>query len=109
MEKEILETIKHIRFRPKMYFWFDGTFRSYTIYFQGFFCSMHINCKINMEREISKWYQKRVKFKAPNMVWFAQFEHINKDLSEQEKIDSLFDTLEEFFTDFNLEKALSKN
>ncbi|WP_185290621.1 hypothetical protein [Chryseobacterium lactis] len=101
MKNEILDTIKHIKLRPKMYFWSDGTFHSYIVYFQGFFFSVGLCYNLDFEREISRWYQKRVKFKAPNMVWFDQFEHINKDFIEEEKIKKFLDTLEEFFESYD--------
>ncbi|SHL92455.1 hypothetical protein SAMN05444360_1066 [Chryseobacterium carnipullorum] len=101
MVNEILDIIKHIRLRPKMYFWYDNTFYSYIVYFEGFIYSINLFYKLDLEREISRWYQQRVIFKVPNMVWFAQFEHINKDLSETEKIEKFLGILEEFFESYD--------
>lgn len=106
MENKVLDSIKHIRLRPKMFFWCDNTFNSYVIYFQGFLYSFDCNTNINLERQLSSWYQSTVKFKAPNMSWFAQFEHINKNLIESEKIEKLLDTLEEFFENYDYNKNL---
>ncbi|MCT2407678.1 hypothetical protein NZD88_09030 [Chryseobacterium antibioticum] len=105
MENKILHTIKYMRHRPKMFFWNDDTFNSYIIYFQGFFYSFDCSTNIDLEREISGWYQKRVKFKAPNMSWFSQFEHVNKNLTEIEKIEKLLDTLEIFFKEYFSNKS----
>ncbi|MBK1897377.1 hypothetical protein [Chryseobacterium paridis] len=103
METKIIELIHIIKRRPGMVF-FDGTnavLKDYIHFFEGFFYSLEFTLNMNFEREISKWYQKRTDFIAPNMNWFAQFEHINKDLIEKEKIEKLLNTLEDFFNYYN--------
>ncbi len=79
----------------------NAALKDYIHFFEGVFYSLEFSYNVDFEREISKWYQKRIDFKAPNMNWFAQFEHINKDLSEIEKTNRFLDTLEDFFKNNN--------
>ncbi|MCY1660769.1 hypothetical protein [Chryseobacterium sp. SL1] len=102
MQSKILELIKHIKSRPKMFFWCNDNLDTYIIYFQGFFCNIYLEHNIDIERELSKWYQERVTFKAPNMVWFAQFKHINESLEQKEQIEKFLNTLIEFFKSYDL-------
>ncbi|MFP3597737.1 hypothetical protein [Chryseobacterium sp. SIMBA_029] len=99
METKIIELIHIIKRRPGMVF-FEGSnavLKDYIHFFEGVFYSLEFALNVNFEREISKWYQDKVTFKAPNMNWFAQFDHINEKLSTEEKVAKLLDTLEDFF------------
>ncbi|QXU50747.1 hypothetical protein KYG33_06830 [Chryseobacterium sp. D764] len=99
MKTKIIELIHIIKRHPGMVF-FNGAnavLKDYIHFFEGVFYSLGFSYNIDFEREISQWYQNRTNFKAPNMNWFAQFEHVNKDLSEIEKTNKFLDILEEFF------------
>jgi hypothetical protein len=104
MKLNIVEFIQFIRKRPNMIFYKanENLSLNYINFFEGFLYGLEYNNPIDLERELSKWYQERVKFKAPNMNWFAQFESVNENLSETEKIEKLLDTLEEFFLNHDL-------
>lgn len=97
---QINEMFRLLRNRPKMLVSGDiDSLLTYIIFFEGFFISYRISKNINLEREISKWYQQHVETKAPNMYWFAQFVLINKNKTEKEKISILLSDLEFFFND----------
>lgn len=70
---------------------------NYVVFFEGFFLSLKLFDKIDIERKVSSWYQDKVEFKAPNMYWFDQFEFVHKDKSEEEKIFQLIACLQSFF------------
>jgi hypothetical protein len=103
MKTKIIGLIHIIKRRPGMVF-FNGAnafLKDYIHFFEGIFYSLEFSYNVDFEREISQWYQNQIDFKAPNMNWFAQFEHINKDLSKIEKINKFLDTLENFFINNN--------
>lgn len=104
MNTEIIKLIQLTKRRPEMVFYRANNALplNYINFFEGFLYGLECNYNINLERELSKWYQEKVKFKAPNMNWFTQFDHINENLSKEEKIAKLLDTLEEFFEKHDL-------
>ncbi len=69
---------------------------NYISFLEGFFISLKVNNEIDYERKISKWYQEKVDFKAPNMNWFAQFKLINKEESEEKMISGLLNEIKLF-------------
>ena len=73
------------------------TYNNHVYYFEGLLRGLMISTDHNFERQISKWYQKNAAIKAPNMIWFCQFDLIHKDKTEAQKIKLLLDDLELFF------------
>jgi hypothetical protein len=71
--------------------------QDYITFFEGYFLGVKMFTGIDLERQLSDWFQVRVNEKAPNMYWFAQFKWINEDKNEAEKIEALIDTIELFF------------
>lgn len=104
MKKKVVELIHIMKKSPGMVFFngADAILKDYIHFFEGIFYSLGFSYDVDFEREISQWYQDQVDFKAPNMNWFAQFEYINKDISEPEKINTFLNNLENFFLNNNL-------
>lgn len=63
--------------------------------------AIEIQRNLNVVSILSKWYQGKVDIKAPNMTWSAHLKLVNEQKSEEEKIDTLFNTLEQFFAENN--------
>lgn len=76
------------------------SFENYANFLSGYITAIDVLKGINLEREISKWYQNKVSVKAPNMFWFAQFELVNKDKTEEQKIIILLDDLDIFCREY---------
>jgi hypothetical protein len=94
----ILKSIKNLQLRPGMFLPLDNVrYLDYQTYLIGYLSGIYDFSNINYEREISKWYQGRVSLKAPNMIWFCQFELVNKDLCDKDLVDKLFNELILFF------------
>jgi len=100
IEHHINELFRLLRSRPAMLMKGEThSYLNYVVFFEGFFLGQKLFNGMDMERKISVWYQDKVEFKAPNMYWFDQFETINKNESEKEKIVRLITCLESFFND----------
>lgn len=100
IQSDINELFRLLRKRPEMLMKGDvNSLLSYIIFFEGFFLSLKLFKRIDIEREISRWYQNQVETKAPNMYWFSQFEMENKKIAEKEKIDLFLNLLSDFFTE----------
>lgn len=94
----ILQTIK---LKPTMLMTSDPSiYSNHVSLIEGLLIGVKISSEMDIERQISLWYQNKVNLKAPNMNWFAQFNLINEGLEEKDRINLLINTLEEFLKDF---------
>lgn len=95
--RKLVELIKE---RPHLFFETkNDSIYLYINYFNGFFLALQLSKQQDLERQISKWYQERVVFKAPNMNWTSQFLLINKHKTDKEQIGLFLGTLIEYFED----------
>jgi hypothetical protein len=100
IDSKIKELFTLLKKRPSMLIMGDiNSLISYIVFFEGFFLSLKLFKNIDVEREISSWYQNKVKTKASNMYFFSQFELENKNLNEKEKIDLLLRLISDFFSE----------
>lgn len=105
--REVITLIRYLRDKPELILSKGdiNTFETYVSFFEGLFFCVKILKEVNIEREISSWYQDKVEIKAPNMYWFAQFDLVNEDKNEQDKIKLLLNQLEDFFTEISFDFA----
>mgnify|MGYP000521852997 CR=1 FL=1 len=100
IESNINELFRLLRNRPAMLITGNlNSLASYIVYFEGFIISFKLFNNLNIEREISRWYQNQVEIKSPNMYWFAQFKMDYNKLNEEEKINLLLNLLSDFFNE----------
>lgn len=98
--KDINTLLNYLGEKPSLILTEDvSLLSSYISFFEGFFLSLKLSKDIDLERDISSWYQKKVEFKAPNMNWFAQFKLINNDSLEEDKIKMFLSNIKEFYND----------
>ena len=104
VKKNLNELIRLLRSKPELILKEDPKkLPTYISFFQGYFMCAKLTQGKSLERKLSKWYQDRADFKAPNMNWFSQFELIHKGKGEEEIIGLLLDDIEAFFDESELD------
>lgn len=105
LEFDFKDLFDLLRKRPGMLFSVNQELLStYIGFFEGFLIGIGIENRVNMERELSNWYQGQVETRASNMYWFAQFQMVNNMKTEKEKVAELINNIEEFFREWNSQK-----
>ena len=100
---------KELKNRPAMLLT-EGEFsvENYITYFEGYFFGVKMFTGVNLERELSKWFQNRIdeSKRGRNMYWFSQFKWVHENKVEKELIEELVNTLEMFFQDKFIENRM---
>lgn len=65
-------------------------------FLEGLFTGIKLNGIVDVENEINTWYKNKFKSTAINYPWLANFELVNENKSETQKLLLLKETLKEF-------------
>lgn len=96
--EKILQFLNNFEKRPNVFLWGrKASFKECVYFLQGVISGLELATDVDIEREISAWFQAEFSQEGGNMNWFAQVEATYADLNDQERFEKMIELLRNFF------------